>query len=55
MRSSLLIKVRNGTRYRLSCLFTVIVCDCTPPTPHTTSMAPSSTRKERSTSTVKST
>jgi hypothetical protein len=55
IRSSLLTKVRNGTRYRFSCLFTVIVWDCTPPTPQMTNMAPSSTRRERSTSTVKST
>ena len=55
MRSILLMNARRGTWYRFIWRSTVIDCDCTPPTAQSTSTAPSSTRKLRSTSTVKST
>ena len=45
----------RGTSYRFIWRSTVIDCDCTPATAQRTSTAPSSTRSERSTSTVKST
>ena len=55
MRSSLLTKQIRGTLYRLACRQTVWLCGSTPATPSNTATAPSSTRSERSTSTVKST
>ena len=48
-------KPLNKANYLFNCLFTVNVCDWTPPTPHKTRTAPSKTRSARSTSTVKST
>jgi hypothetical protein len=44
-----------GTRCRRICRHTVSDCACTPITASSTSTAPSSTRMQRSTSTVKST
>jgi len=55
MRSHLLTKARRGTWYRLSCRSTVIDWDCTPATEQSTRMAPSNTRRDLSTSIVKST
>ena len=55
MRSILLTKQMRGTSYLLACRHTVSVCGSTPATPSNTATAPSSTRSERSTSTVKST
>ena len=55
VRSSLLTKQIRGTLYRLACRHTVWLCGSTPATPSKTATAPSSTRSERSTSTVKST
>ena len=54
-RSSLLINASRGTPYRRICRSTVTLWLCTPPTPHKTNTAPSSTRRARSTSMVKST
>ena len=45
----------RGTPYLLACRQTVSLCGCTPATPQNTAIAPSSTRRERSTSAVKST
>jgi hypothetical protein len=45
----------RGTEYLLAWRHTVIVCGSTPATPSKTATAPSRTRSERSTSTVKST
>ncbi len=45
----------RGTRYLLPCRQTVSVWGSTPPTEHSTVIAPSSTRRLRSTSIVKST
>src|SRR5271156_3906790 len=45
----------RGTRYLSACLQTVSDCGCTPATASKIATAPSSTRSERSTSTVKST
>ena len=55
MRSILLMKHMRGTPYLLACRHTVSVCGSTPATPSNTATAPSRTRSERSTSTVKST
>ena len=55
MRSSLLTKHIRGTRYFSACRQTCSVCGSTPATPSYTATAPSSTRSDRSTSTVKST
>ncbi len=55
VRSILLMKATRGTLYRFIWRSTVIDCDCTPATAQRTSTAPSRTRSERSTSTVKST
>ena len=55
MRSILLMKQMRGTPYLLAWRHTVSVCGSTPATPSNTATAPSSTRSERSTSTVKST
>ena len=54
-RSILLTKQIRGTPYRLACRQTVSDCGSTPATPSNTATAPSSTRSDRSTSTVKST
>ncbi len=54
-RSTLLTKAMKGTLYRRSWRSTVIVWDWTPPTEQRTRMAESRTRRERSTSMVKST
>ena len=54
-RSILLTKHMRGTPYLLAWRQTVSVCGSTPATPSNTATAPSSTRSERSTSTVKST
>ena len=54
-RSSLFTNAIRGTPYLSACRQTVSDCGSTPPTPQNTAMAPSSTRRERSTSTVKST
>ncbi len=54
-RSILLTKAIRGTPYRSAWRQTVSVCGSTPPTASSTVMAPSSTRSDRSTSTVKST
>ena len=54
-RSILLTKQMRGTLYLLACRHTVSVWGSTPATPSKTATAPSSTRSERSTSTVKST
>ena len=55
MRSILLTKQMRGTAYLLAWRHTVSVCGSTPATASNTATAPSSTRSERSTSTVKST
>ena len=55
MRSSLLTKHMRGTLYLSAWRQTVSVCGSTPATPSYTATAPSRTRSERSTSTVKST
>ena len=55
VRSSLLMKQKRGTPYRSACRQTVSDCGSTPATPSKTTTAPSSTRRLRSTSTVKST
>ena len=55
VRSSLLMKQMRGTPYRSACRQTVSDCGSTPATPSNTATAPSRTRSERSTSTVKST
>ena len=55
MRSILLTKQIRGTRYRSAWRHTVSDCGSTPDTASNTATAPSSTRSERSTSTVKST
>ena len=55
MRSILLTKQKRGTLYLLAWRHTVSVCGSTPATASNTATAPSSTRKLRSTSTVKST
>ena len=54
-RSILLTKHMRGTLYLLAWRQTVSVWGSTPATPSNTATAPSSTRSERSTSTVKST
>ncbi len=54
-RSNLLIKQMRGTPYLSACRQTVSLCGSTPATPSNTATAPSSTRKLRSTSIVKST
>ena len=54
-RSILLMKQMRGTPYLLAWRQTVSVCGSTPATPSNTATAPSRTRSERSTSTVKST
>ena len=55
VRSILLMKAMRGTRYLSAWRQTVSDCGSTPATESKTAMAPSSTRSERSTSTVKST
>ena len=55
VRSSLLTKQMRGTLYLSAWRHTVSDCGSTPATPSNTVTAPSSTRSERSTSTVKST
>ncbi len=55
MRSILLTKHIRGTLYLLAWRHTVSVWGSTPATASNTATAPSSTRNERSTSTVKST
>ena len=55
VRSILLTKTIRGTSYLLAWRHTVSVCGWTPEEPHRTTTAPSSTRRERSTSIVKST
>src|SRR5258707_985182 len=55
MRSILLTKQMRGTRYLSAWRQTVSDCGCTPATESNTHTAPSRTRSERSTSTVKST
>ncbi len=54
-RSILLTKHMRGTPYLLAWRHTVSVWGSTPATPSKTATAPSSTRNDRSTSTVKST
>src|SRR5918994_1046589 len=54
-RSSLLTKQMRGTPYLVACRHTCSDCGSTPATPSNTATAPSSTRSDRSTSTVKST
>ena len=54
-RSILLTKHMRGTLYLLAWRHTVSVCGSTPATASKTATAPSRTRSERSTSTVKST
>ena len=49
------MKHRRGTLYLSACRHTVSVWGSTPATPSKTATAPSSTRRDRSTSTVKST
>ena len=49
------MKARRGTSYRFIWRSTVTDWLCTPPTAHRTMIAPSRTRRLRSTSTVKST
>ena len=49
------MKQMRGTPYLLAWRQTVSVCGSTPATPSKTATAPSSTRSDRSTSTVKST
>ena len=55
MRSILLMKAIRGTRYLSAWRQTVSDCGSTPATESKTAIAPSRTRSERSTSTVKST
>ena len=55
MRSILLMKHMRGTPYLLAWRHTVSVCGSTPATASKTATAPSRTRSDRSTSTVKST
>ncbi len=55
VRSSLFTKQKRGTLYRSAWRQTVSDCGSTPATPSNTTTAPSSTRRLRSTSTVKST
>src|SRR5918999_1792723 len=55
VRSSLFTKQKRGTRYLSAWRQTVSDCGSTPATPSKTTTAPSSTRRLRSTSTVKST
>ena len=55
VRSILLMKAMRGTSYLSACRQTVSDCGCTPATESNSATAPSSTRSERSTSTVKST
>ena len=55
MRSILLTKQMRGTWYLSACRHTVSVWGSTPATASKTAMAPSRTRSDRSTSTVKST
>ena len=55
MRSILLMKAMRGTAYLSAWRQTVSDCGCTPATESNSATAPSSTRSERSTSTVKST
>src|ERR687894_2251208 len=55
MRSILLTKAILGTPYLSACRQTVSLCGSTPATESKSAMAPSSTRRLRSTSTVKST
>ena len=55
VRSILLTKQIRGTWYRSACRQTVSLCGSTPATASNTATAPSSTRSDRSTSTVKST
>jgi len=54
-RSSLLTKAIRGTPYRSACRHTDSLCGSTPATPSNTVTAPSSTRRDRSTSSEKST
>src|SRR5438445_224649 len=49
------MKQRRGTLYLVACRQTVSDCASTPSLPSNTAIAPSRTRSERSTSTVKST
>ena len=49
------MKAMRGTLYLSACRQTVSDCGSTPPTAQKTATAPSRTRRERSTSTVKST
>ena len=49
------MKQMRGTPYLFACRQTVSVCGSTPATPSNTATAPSRTRSDRSTSTVKST
>ncbi len=53
--SSLLTKTTLGTRWCVACRHTLSVCGSTPRDASSTTMAPSSTRSERSTSMAKST
>jgi hypothetical protein len=55
VRSSLLTKHMRGTPYLSAWRHTVSDCGSTPATPSNTATEPSRTRRERSTSTVKST
>ncbi len=55
LRSILLTKPIRGTLYLLAWRHTVSLCGSTPPTAQNSATAPSSTRRLRSTSTVKST
>ena len=55
MRSSLFTYASRGTLYLVACRHTVSDCTSTPPLAQNTPTAPSSTRKLRSTSAVKST
>jgi hypothetical protein len=55
IRSILLTKQMRGTRYLSAWRHTVSDCGSTPATESNTATAPSSTRSDRSTSTVKST
>ena len=55
VRSILLMNAIRGTAYLLAWRQTVSDCGCTPATESNTATAPSSTRRLRSTSTVKST
>ena len=55
VRSILLTKQIRGTPYLSACRHTCSVCGSTPATASNTATAPSSTRSDRSTSTVKST